>query len=897
MKDNEEIDDNLLQNEKNDNEIILPSKSSKSTNLTSEYDDEIEEVEEDDGKLCCCANLFYYLFCCCCCESCQCCCCAKKKLSNNYYIKKWRKYLYSQRKTISKNDAFTPLTKFFAKNQNAMDELKRVRLNPDLNKYGKIRNDLEFYIPQLCTFILFGEPNDVNEFFAFLCKAANLNFFFAQRVHWFLSAMINVEQEKKKEIINILKMINTLFKSEENSNNKLINFYISMSDGYLNYINENNLNFLYVNSINTDKNVFDIIEKNNLNNKQLNIVSKYKTSREKIYYYCSNELENEKQNLKNPNLEETIFHPDKLQADDFFIDISNFALSNEDITYEISDSLIEKENECHLIIEKKKTDLNFVSYHSSINFIEHLCDISNELSKQPIENQMEFLYEKITEINKKLPCNVYLPFLNESCRNYLICHIPLDGAKIFRTKTRCPIMLTFELIRISDVDAKIKGKKENNIEDEDSLLSEPIYAYDNNRNALKIRSINDFIPLKKKNDQLKKKDDIDDNKIKEILKKYNFWDLKKKDNPQYKRYTINTNSRSFELTDTNESLNQEEKSVSLIEDNETDINTDSKDKENEKKNIDNNNNKSNRISEVINVDYKKIKNVFGKTFKEKNQKIKEKSLFGNIPSHKVFRCIIKTNEDLRQEQFATQLINEFYQIFKQEKVNCWLNTYEIISTGNNSGLVEMVNDSVSLDQLKQETQNLPLKDFYSFFFNKKQKPDNYKKAMNNYISSLAGYSLVCYFLQIKDRHNGNILIDRIGHIIHIDFGFLLSNAPGKGLKFETAPFKLTKDMVDCLGGENSDYFNKWKYNLKEGFKAIIKHKEKILILVEMMWCGHGNTLPCFEGEQDCINELRNRLEPQGDYDQFVENLINLSIKSWATTVYDYFQYYVQGINC
>ena len=168
MKDNEEIDDNLLQNEKNDNEIILPSKSSKSTNLTSEYDDEIEEVEEDDGKLCCCANLFYYLFCCCCCESCQCCCCAKKKLSNNYYIKKWRKYLYSQRKTISKNDAFTPLTKFFAKNQNAMDELKRVRLNPDLNKYGKIRNDLEFYIPQLCTFILFGEPNDVNEFFAFL---------------------------------------------------------------------------------------------------------------------------------------------------------------------------------------------------------------------------------------------------------------------------------------------------------------------------------------------------------------------------------------------------------------------------------------------------------------------------------------------------------------------------------------------------------------------------------------------------------------------------------------------------------------------------------------------------------------------------------------------------------
>jgi len=49
---------------------------------------------------------------------------------------------------------------------------------------------------------------------------------------------------------------------------------------------------------------------------------------------------------------------------------------------------------------------------------------------------------------------------------------------------------------------------------------------------------------------------------------------------------------------------------------------------------------------------------------------------------------------------------------------------------------------------------------------------------------------VCYILQIKDRHNGNILIDNAGHIIHIDFGFILSIAPG-GINFEKAHFKLT----------------------------------------------------------------------------------------------------------
>ena len=74
------------------------------------------------------------------------------------------------------------------------------------------------------------------------------------------------------------------------------------------------------------------------------------------------------------------------------------------------------------------------------------------------------------------------------------------------------------------------------------------------------------------------------------------------------------------------------------------------------------------------------------------------------------------------------------------------------------------------------------------------------------MQSLAAYSLVCYILQIKDRHNGNIMVDIAGHIMHIDFGFLLSNAPGKGFKFEQAPFKLTGEQVEVLGGVQSKKF-------------------------------------------------------------------------------------------
>ena len=138
------------------------------------------------------------------------------------------------------------------------------------------------------------------------------------------------------------------------------------------------------------------------------------------------------------------------------------------------------------------------------------------------------------------------------------------------------------------------------------------------------------------------------------------------------------------------------------------------------------------------------------------------------------------------------------QSLKIKKIPLWIRTYEILATGPNCGIIEVINDSMSIDEIHRKTGGQSLRDFYKQNYGPRKR--QFRKARMQFLYSLTAYSLACYILQIKDRHNGNIMIDSEGHIIHIDYGFLLSNSPGKGIKFEKAPFKLTQEFVDLLGG-------------------------------------------------------------------------------------------------
>ncbi|TPX61590.1 1-phosphatidylinositol 4-kinase [Spizellomyces sp. 'palustris'] len=244
--------------------------------------------------------------------------------------------------------------------------------------------------------------------------------------------------------------------------------------------------------------------------------------------------------------------------------------------------------------------------------------------------------------------------------------------------------------------------------------------------------------------------------------------------------------------------------------------------------------------------------VFRETWDEKVERIRASSPYGKDPNWRLLSVIVKSGADLRQEQLALQLIKEMQRIWREAGVPVWVCYFRILITSEQSGIVETIRDAISVHSIKKNgyAQHLNEKGLaftlYDYFVKEFGQPGStrFLQAQDNFMRSLAAYSVICYLLQIKDRHNGNILIDIQGHIIHIDFGFMLSNSPGS-LGFELAPFKLPQDYVDILGGVGSDKFNEFRALMKEAFFALRKKADDIVSLVEMM--EHGSSLPCFTG--------------------------------------------------
>ena len=504
-------------------------------------------------------------------------------------------------------------------------------------------------------------------------------------------------------------------------------------------------------------------------------------------------------------------------------------------------------------------------------------DINDKLLKQRIDNE-EFL--------EKYPSffGIILPFNDTSSTedvdsNFIVRIIP-EECFCFSTKARVPTKICAECITLKDLQNSdlFKVKKENKIKINSSKKNN---FYLNNYN---------FSGKIIKRTSLKRKTEMPLN-LKNICG--NIISNEIKYDPIFKRDSDTIFSiKEEDNNNIEKEYSQKEKLKQFL------IETSKLENQRGNKNNSNQNKEENKFDindfEILPDITEELRNVFGKPMDILEKEIKQNSPYKNFKSYKIINFIAKADDDLRQEVLAMQLIKFFDKIFKKENIQLKLHPYEILITSSSSGLLEFLQNTCSIDGIKKKmaTESKSLCLFYKKFFK-----ENFEEAQINFTRSLAAYSLICYYLKIKDRHNGNILIDMYGNIIHIDFGFILGISPGS-INFENAPFKLTKEYVEIMGGFDSLYYQMYKDLMVKGMIISKKYVDNIINIAEIM--SKGSKMPCFfkKNKDDIFQKFRERFHENKKDEEFikiVDDMINTSYDNFRTNQYDNFQKLTNGI--
>uniref|UniRef100_A0A6I8RJX3 Phosphatidylinositol 3-kinase catalytic subunit type 3 n=1 Tax=Xenopus tropicalis TaxID=8364 RepID=A0A6I8RJX3_XENTR len=193
-----------------------------------------------------------------------------------------------------------------------------------------------------------------------------------------------------------------------------------------------------------------------------------------------------------------------------------------------------------------------------------------------------------------------------------------------------------------------------------------------------------------------------------------------------------------------------------------------------------------------------------------------------------YPVIFKNGDDLRQDQLILQIISLMDKLLRKENLDLKLTPYKVLATSTKHGFMQFIQSVPVAEVLATEGS---IQNFFRKYAPSEKGPYGISaEVMDTYVKSCAGYCVITYILGVGDRHLDNLLLTKTGKLFHIDFGYILGRDP----KPLPPPMKLNKEMVEGMGGTQSEQYQAFRKQCYTAFLHLRRYSNLILNLFSLM---------------------------------------------------------------
>ena len=205
-------------------------------------------------------------------------------------------------------------------------------------------------------------------------------------------------------------------------------------------------------------------------------------------------------------------------------------------------------------------------------------------------------------------------------------------------------------------------------------------------------------------------------------------------------------------------------------------------------------------------------------------------------------------------------------ILKDNGLDIDIVTYNVQPTSENEGFISIVENCETLYGISEN-----LKTTIINFLLKNNPEESVGKLRDRFMKSCAVYSVISYLLSISDRNTENLLLTEKGYFFHIDHSYCLGAREKKPIK--TSCIRITDQMIEALGGKNSNEYEKFKEVCGNTYDILRRHINTFVCILSLIpnFKSNSFTSPNIN-EEEMFKELVKRFLPGETYEDAIKNL-------------------------